>query len=121
MRKTVEEHRAENEPDIVRLAEVMLPLAWQHDGGSNVREASLRMAERVREQFKIERGIADHMVWEMGAMHARAEAERQRVERESSARYLLGRLFRVLTWRAEKAIPACPHLMLWDECPDCSH
>lgn len=119
--KTIEQHRQENEPDIVRLAEAIVPLCWQHEGGSNLRESSLRMAVRVREHFKIERSEAEHMAWELGAAYTRQQAEAERAAREASPAYHWRGLWRAV-FRRSKAEPAvCPHQVGWDDCPECSH
>lgn len=121
MAKSIEQHRQENEPDIVALAEALMPLAWNQEGSPKVREASLRMAETARQQFKLERQATDSIVWELGAADARRKAEDERIARESSPGYHWRGFWRALLRRAPAAPETCSHRIRWDDCPDCSH
>lgn len=119
--KTINEHRAEIDPALAELAALVCPLAWQYEGGASVREASITIARRVQAHMQTIHEEAAHQFWHNVYATARADVARERIAQESSARYLLGKLWRVWTGRAEKPSESCPHQIRWDDCPDCSH
>lgn len=100
MGKTLQQHCAENEPDIVAAAKIIAPISWGYEGEglSYMRENSLKMARALREQFQIHTGAADQMLMELGAMDARRRAEEERAQREADAGYLARALWRALVY-----------------------
>jgi hypothetical protein len=123
MGKTLQQHHAENEADIVGYAKIIAPIAWGADGEglSFVRENSLVMARALREQFKMHGAAADQIIMELGAMEARRQAEEERRQREASPGYLFRAWLRAVVRRRPKPSESCPHQIRWDDCPDCCH
>lgn len=114
MQTTIAEDEQANEPDIVAMAKVLLPIAWRHEGTWHMRDVSLRMATRAREQFKLERQTSDQMIWEMGVMHGKRT-------REASPGYHWRAFWRAVFRRTPQPAPLCPHDVDWDVCPECCH
>jgi hypothetical protein len=117
MGKTINQYEAEHPAHIIDIARCLMPIAWTAECHTALRDASIRMAERM------DLAIPDYLYRhysEIGAMRARVEMEQQRRARESSPAYLLRALWRALLGRSPKRL-TCHHAVLWDDCPDCSH
>jgi hypothetical protein len=86
MGKTINQYEAEHPAHIIDIARCLMPIAWTAECHTALRDASIRMAERM------DLAIPDYLYRhysEIGAMRARVEMEQQRRARESSPAYLL--------------------------------